>query len=255
MILIHHSAPQGSPEWLAARRGLITGSKARDARERVGTLDDRQAEYVRRVLAGEERRAAAAAAGYKLPPTAAAVAAALRGEPTEKPSAAAMAYAMDLARERCGGLLMPIYQTPEMRLGTEQEPAAREAYEIETGNLVTQCGLITDADMRYGVSPDGLVGDDGLIEIKTMCSSATLFKAVVTADNSEYIDQIEMELWLTGRRWCDLVLWAPDLPRQLWTRRIWRDEARIAELAADLTSFAALVDDLAQRLATSLNGS
>jgi predicted phage-related endonuclease len=207
VILIHHSAPQGSPEWLAARRGLITGSRARDARERKrdGSL-----------------------------------------------SAAALGYAQDLARERCGGLLMPVFQTAHMRLGSEQEPAAREAYEIETGNLVTQCGLITDADMRYGVSPDGLVGEDGMIEIKTMCSSATLFKAVVAADHSEYIDQIEMELWLTGRRWCDLVLWAPDLPRQLWIRRIWRDEVRIAALASDLTSFAALVDDLAQRLATSL---
>lgn len=205
--LHHHTAPQGSDEWHAARRGLITGSRFRDARERKrdGT-----------------------------------------------PTAAALGYAQDLARERCGGLLLPTYTTPAMRIGAEQEPAARFAYELQTGLVVTQCGFF--AAHPYGVSPDGLVGDDGLIEIKTMCSSATLFRAVVDGDVSDYLDQIVGEMWILGRQWCDLCLWAPDLgfDGALIVRRIERDEAQIERLASDLVAFAAIVDKLASALAGAL---
>lgn len=86
--LTHHTDPQGSEAWLQARRGLITGSRFRDARERKrdGT-----------------------------------------------PTAAALGYAQDLARERCGGLLLPTYTTPAMRIGTEQEPPATTAGEPGAG--------------------------------------------------------------------------------------------------------------------------
>lgn len=201
--LTHRTDPQGSDAWLQARRGLITGSRFRDARDRKrdGSL-----------------------------------------------SAAAMGYAQDLARERCGGLLLPVFPTPAMRIGTEQEPAARFAYELQTGQVVTQCGFFSRGD--FGVSPDGLVGDDGLIEIKTMCSSATLFRAVVDGDVSDYMDQIEGELWLLGRQWCDLCLWAPDLggDGSLIVRRIKRDEARIAALAADLQGFSGIVAGMEEKL-------
>ncbi len=201
--LHHHTAPQGSDEWHAARRGLITGSRFRDARERKrdGT-----------------------------------------------PTAAALGYAQDLARERCGGLLLPTYSTPAMRIGTEQEPAARFAYELQTGHMVEQTGFWSRG--RFGVSPDGLVGNDGLIEIKTMCSSATLFRAAVDGDVSDYLDQIVGELWLLGRQWCDLCLWAPDLGDEgaLIVRRIERDETEILALDADLTAFAEIVDSLERKL-------
>ena len=167
-------------------------------------------------------------------------------------SAAAMGYAQDLARERCGGLLLPVFETLPMKIGTREEPAARFAYELQTGQIVMQCGFF--ASRPYGVSPDGLVGDDGLIEIKTMCSSATLFRAVVDGDVSEYMDQIVGEMWLLGRQWCDLCLWAPDLGADgaLIVRRIERDEAQIERLASDLGAFAATIDKLASALAGAL---
>lgn len=202
--LTHHTDPQGGDAWLQARRGLITGSRFRDARDRRrdGSL-----------------------------------------------SAAALGYAQDLARERCGGLLLPVFSTPAMRIGTEQEPEARFAYELQTGQVVTQCGFFSSHP--YGVSPDGLVGDEGLIEIKTMCSSATLFRAVVDGDVSDYLDQIVGEMWILGRQWCDLCLWAPDLGSDgaLIVRRIERDETQIERLASDLGDFAAIVDKLASALA------
>ena len=164
-----------------------------------------------------------------------------------KPSAAMLGYAQDLARERCGGLLLPTFATPAMRIGTEQEPAARAEYELMTGNVVTEAGLILTDDRRFGVSVDGLVGDDGLIEIKTMCSSATLFRAAVDGDVSEYLDQINGALWLLRREWCDLCLWVPDMQR-LIVRRIERDEDAIEALEVDLIAFRDLVDNLTDRL-------
>lgn len=165
---------------------------------------------------------------------------------TGKPSAAATRYAMDTARERCGGLILPTSQTLAMRIGSEQEDAARDAYEVETGQMVTQCGFFATQDHQFGVSPDGLVGDDGLIEIKTMVSSETLFRCVVDGISADYIDQINGELWLLNRQWCDLVLWAPDLAgigRALTVRRIQRNEDAINELVRDLMEFSRIVND------------
>lgn len=165
---------------------------------------------------------------------------------TGKPSAAATRYAMDTARERCGGLILPTSQTLAMRIGSEQEDAARDAYEVETGLMVTECGFFCTEDHQFGVSPDGLVGDDGLIEVKTMVSSETLFRCVVDGISADYIDQINGELWLLNRQWCDLVLWAPDLAsigRALTVRRITRSEDAIDELVRDLVAFSRIVND------------
>jgi hypothetical protein len=165
---------------------------------------------------------------------------------TGKPSAAATRYAMDTARERCGGLTLPSVQNLAMRIGSEQEDAARASYELETGRMVTQCGFFCTEDHKFGVSPDGLVGDDGLIEIKTMVSSETLFRCVVDGISADYIDQINGEMWLLNRQWCDLVLWAPDLEsigRALTVRRIHRNEDALDELVRDLVALGRIVDN------------
>ena len=152
---------------------------------------------------------------------------------------------MDLARERVGGKPPEAFYSDYMKAGTEQEPFARSAYEIQTGNLVEQAGFITTDDKLFGVSVDGLVGDDGIIEIKTMVSSKTLFKAVVEEDISDYIDQGNGAMWLLGRMWVDFVLWAPDLEaaghKGLHIIRVNRDEESIASLEEDLWRFAGLV--------------
>ena len=206
--MIVYTDEQGTDEWLAARRGVITGSRFKDCRDRTA-----------------------------------------KGQP----SAACLSYAYDIARERCGGSAPSKFQTPAMRTGTEQEPIARMAYETETGLLVETAGFVTDDDGLFGASVDGLVGEHGIIEIKTMVSSATLFKAVVMEDFSEYRDQCVGEMWLLGRLWVDLVLWAPDLPKQIYIHRIHRDDDEIQALEDDLLKFAKLVktyqEQLGQRLA------
>lgn len=195
MGLIFHTAPQGSQEWLDARRGVITGSRFKDCRDK---------------LKG--------------------------GAPSKK----CLSYAMDVARERVGGRTPDVFANAAMRTGTEQEPFARAAYEAKTGNFVEEAGFITTDDGLFGVSVDGLVDDDGIIEIKTMVSSDTLFTAVVDGDISAYTDQCNGAMWLLGRKWVDLVLWAPDLDpigRQLTIIRIERDDDVIEELEGDLMTF------------------
>lgn len=210
--MIYSNHPQGTPEWLEIRRGVITASRFRDAREKL--KDGR-------------------------------------------PSKAAIQYAMDTARERLGGRAPQKFVNAAMREGTEQEPLARLAYEARTGRLVEEVGFAATEDRLFGVSVDGLVGDDGIVEIKTMVSSDTLFTAL-GGDISAYMDQCIGAMWLLHRQWVDLVLWAPDLKcigRHLTIHRIDRDDDAIESLESDLIDFNRLVTQymLALKPAQTLN--
>ena len=197
---------QGSEEWLTARRGKITGSRFKDARDK------------------------------------------LKGG---QPSKACLGYAMDVARERIGGSAPPKFQNAAMRTGTEQEPFARAMYEARTGHMVDEAGFYLSDDAVFGLSPDGLVNDDGVLEIKTMVSSDTLFTAVADGDLSAYMDQCLGYLWLLGRQWVDLVLWCPDLNHMV-IKRITRDEDAIEALEADLMDFSRLVTQYETTLRTAI---
>lgn len=204
--MIVYTDPQGTDAWIEARRGVITGSRCRDARDKLKS---------------------------------------------GQPSKASTLYAMDTARERCGGRVLPTYANAAMRMGTEQEPLARAAYDTETGRVAIEAGFITTDDGRFGVSVDGLVDTHGMVEIKTMVSSDTLFTAVVQRDLSAYIDQINMALWLLGRKWCDLILWAPDLEaigRHITIIRIDRDDNAIDALESDLLAFDRVVEGYRKQL-------
>lgn len=215
--MIFNLAEQGSEAWLAARRGKITGSRFKDARSRLADKIDKKTGVI------------------------------TRGEPSAK----CLAYAHDVARERVGGKPAEVYQNSAMRMGHEQEPFARQAYETVTGYLVQEVGFASTDCGTFGLSIDGKIGDKGAVEIKTMVSSESLFAAVVDEDISEYEDQCNGALLFLGLDWIDLVLWTPDLEDQglgLVIRRIERDEAKLAELKADLDAFAALVNKFEEKL-------
>lgn len=243
---------QGSEEWQAARRGMITGSRFKDARDRSSGLDERQTTYVALVRSGKEPGDAAAIAGYKKAPTSEAVALAIKEGVQMLWGAKAMAYAHDIARERCGGAAPSKFQNAAMRTGNEQEPHARAMYEARTGHMVDEVGFFFTDDCRFGLSPDGLINDDGVLEIKTMVSSDTLFQAVVDGDLTEYRDQCLGYLWLLGRQWVDLVLWVHDLGH-LVIHRITRDEDAIEALAADMVAFLALANEQEAKLRVALS--
>lgn len=207
--MIHHDHEQGSEQWLAVRKGCITGSRFKDCRDKLKSGG---------------------------------------------PSKACIAYAQDTARERAGGSAPAKFQNAAMRVGTEQEPRARMAYERITGNLVEEVGFFTTEDGMFGLSPDGLIDSDGVLEIKTMVSSDTLFTAVANGDVSAYMDQCLGYLWLLGRKWVDLVLWAPDLDL-IVVKRITRDEAAIEALESDLMDFARFVTEYETSLRKAIEAS
>ena len=194
-MIIWNYAPQGSEEWLAARRGAITGSRARDALEMTA-----------KGLPGAKR----------------------------------VAYAMDVARERVGGAVPPTYINSAMKLGIEQEPIARVQYESETGLIIAEVGFAHTEDKKFGASVDGLIGSDGIWECKTAVSSATLFRAIVDGDISDYRDQCLFAMWLLGRRWVDLSIWCADL-QLLHTVRINRNDDEVTAFEDGLIVFEELV--------------
>ncbi|MBH2008339.1 MAG: YqaJ viral recombinase family protein [Xanthomonadaceae bacterium] len=242
---------QGSPEWLQARRGLITGSRFKDARDRSSGLDQKQTDYVTAVRSGKTPDEARALAGYRAPPRAEAVDLAIKNGIQLVWGAKAIAYARDIARERLGGTSPSKFQNTAMKTGTEQEPKARAMYEARTGYMVDEVSLYVTEDRRFGCSPDGMIEDDGTLEVKTMYSSDTLFQAVVDGDLSEYMDQCIGYHWLLARRWVDLALWIHDMER-LIVIRIERDEGAVEALEADLVAFAALVDEQEKKLRAAL---
>ena len=248
MTIVFNLAPQGSDEWHAARAGVITGSRFKDALDRSDGLTSQQRIYVNALKIGKSQADAMLLAGYKNPPRAEIVEQVLAGVDTTDWGQSALNYAYDVAREREGGTAPEKWIRAEMRdSGHREEPLSRLHYEAETGCFVEEVGFAHTEDRKFGVSVDGLIDHNGTWECKTMVSSATLFSAMVDEDISEYRQQCVGGLWLLTRQWCDLTLWAPDL-RYMHVIRIERDEDEIERLATGLLEFDRLVERLRLRL-------
>jgi len=160
------------------------------------------------------------------------------------PSQAQLDYMAELAIERVSGSMVDRFVTPAMKRGTELEDEARQLYEARTGAFVDEVGIcIRDG---FGGSPDGLVDADGLIEIKCPANPFKLAQLYIEHDPAEYMDQMQGLMWITGRQWCDLVVYSPGLP--LKVQRVPRDDAHIEALLADLHVFAARVDEYTAQL-------
>lgn len=142
-----------------------------------------------------------------------------------------------LAVERITGQCVEMFANAAMARGTELEPVARSAYESLREVLVEEVGFCESAELDcVGVSPDGLIGSDGLIEIKCPAAMAKHLEALRTCAHAvEYKWQVQGQLWVTDRAWCDVVSFDPRWPDglQLAIHRVFRDEAAIAELRAE----------------------
>lgn len=166
-------------------------------------------------------------------------------------------YKMRIVAERLTKQGQESYVNSAMEWGVEQEPFARMAYEVALGVFVDKTGFWHHPDIEWvGVSPDGLIGDDGLIEIK--CPNTTTHLGYIDDDKvpSKYFKQIQCQLWVTGRQWCDFVSFDPRLPQstQLFIKRCPRDEAFIAEMEQEVRDFLTEVEFLVNKFIGGSNG-
>lgn len=159
----------------------------------------------------------------------------------KKESARRYNYRMELVIERLTGLPSDRYVSKYMEWGTEHEAAARMAYEARSGGIVMQPGFTNHPTVAMcGGSVDGLVDDDGIIEIKCP-TTFTHIETFLSGMDDDHKAQTQGYLWITGRQYCDFISFDPRLPHglQLYVQRIQRDDDYIAELAAHVMRFLA----------------
>jgi len=157
-------------------------------------------------------------------------------------------YMYQLENERDEGKTEETINTTHMMRGVEIEPQAREYYEKFQGVTVEQVGFIK-LDDNIGCSPDGLVGKDGLIEIK--CPKGTTHKKYVVKDKlpTTYIPQVQGQLWVTNRKWCDFISYRPESnERPYWSIRVFRDEGYINQLAVEVNQFIIELEALTKKI-------
>jgi len=182
--IYHHHIEQGSDDWHALRRGVITAST------------------ISKLITSTGKPAINETSRTQL---------------------------LQLLGERITGETEASFYGDDMARGHLLEPLARDIY-AEQRSEVAECGFVTaDFDGTViGYSPDGLVGDDGLIEIKSPRQKNHLRSLLNDEVPAEYVPQVQTGLAVTGRAWCDYISYAPGLP--LFIRRCERDEVVIAQL-------------------------
>lgn len=200
------TADQRSPAWFAARLGRVTGSRFKD------------------VMAISKK--------------------------TGEPLKAREDYRKELVTERILGDAgkKEVFMTDAMRWGQLNESLARTQYSLMTGNKVTEEGFIQHDDLMVGVSTDGLVtsgSQEGNLEIKCLEPHNHLYNiAMNNAMPDDYRDQVQGQMWITGRPWCDFVGYDSRMPDglDLFVTRILRDEDYIMQLEAEIMGFLAEVE-------------
>jgi putative phage-type endonuclease len=153
-------------------------------------------------------------------------------------------YMAELICERLTGKPTEGYTNGAMQWGTDTEPQAKAAY-VFMHDAVAECAFAEHATIgSFGASPDGLVGDDGLVEIKCPNTATHLEFLLSKTIPGKYITQMQTQMACTGRKWCDFVSFDPRLPdsMQMWISRVNRDDAAISEIEKEVVTFLAEVE-------------
>ncbi len=163
-----------------------------------------------------------------------------------KPSTAGyQSYQGQLIAEQLTGIPHEGYTNSYMAWGTETEPQARAMYELETGNTVDEVGFINHPFIKNsGASPDGLIGDDGLVEIKCPATHTHIKTLTGAPIDKKYIMQMQWQMTCTGAKWCDFVSFDPRISEsmRIHITRVERDDKLIAEMEAAASDFLAEID-------------
>jgi len=149
-------------------------------------------------------------------------------------------YMAELVIERLTGQPAPSFQSAAMQHGIDTEPEARFAYALESGVEIEEVGFVPHPTIAMvGCSPDGLVGKDGLVEIKCP-NTATMIEVLLGGKTDPaYHTQAMFQMACTGRAWCDLVTYDNRLPAgmQMHVFRIHREDKIIAKLEQEVVQF------------------
>ena len=160
-------------------------------------------------------------------------------------------YMAQLVCERLTGQKGESFSNAAMQHGTDTEPLARAAYEALQDVLVDEVGFVPHPSIeRAGASPDGLVGDDGLLEIKCPNTATHIETLLSQTVPGKYNTQMQFQMACTGRQWCDFVSFDNRLPEelQLFVKRVPRDTVFIRLIEAEIIQFLAELDDKINKL-------
>jgi len=160
-------------------------------------------------------------------------------------------YLAEMVAERLTGRPAERYSNAAMQWGLDTEPQARAAYEFFRDQAVQEVGFLEHARIPMtGASPDGLVGDGGMIEIKCPNTATHIDTLLNKKVDGKYVTQMQWQMACAERDWCDFVSFDPRMPEhlRLFVERVFRDDERIGELEAAVKDFLAEVDDVVAKL-------
>jgi putative phage-type endonuclease len=160
-------------------------------------------------------------------------------------------YMAQLVCERLTGQKGDSFSNAAMQHGTDTEPLARAAYEALQDVLVDEVGFVPHPSIEMaGASPDGLVGEDGLLEIKCPNTATHIETLLSQSVPGKYNTQMQFQMACTGRQWCDFVSFDNRLPEelQLFVKRVPRDTVFIRLIEAEIIQFLAELDDKINKL-------
>ena len=161
-------------------------------------------------------------------------------------SKTAESYMMELIAEILTGNSKPFFENDAMRWGTETEPQARAMYAVNNDFVDVKEVAFVEHNEQVGISPDGLIGDDGLLEIKCPNTTTQLKRALSDDYSADYKAQIQMQLWVTEREWCDFLSFDPrlDCDAGYLQQRVYRDEEYIEEMKTKVYAFVEKMNEL-----------
>lgn len=164
-------------------------------------------------------------------------------------SKTAETYMMDLIAEILTGEPKPFFENDSIRWGNDNESSARAMYEIREWLEVKEVAFIKHSEF-VGVSPDGLVGDDGLLEIKCPNTTTQIKRALSGDYSADYKAQIQMQLWVSGRQWCDFLSFDPrlDCDAGYLIQRVERDEEYIEDMKTRVEKFVNTMQETIKKL-------
>ncbi|MGC0155551.1 lambda exonuclease family protein [Chromobacterium vaccinii] len=167
------------------------------------------------------------------------------------PAASRQNYMAELICQRLTGKMEERFTTAAMQRGVDIEPKARAIYMLETGEIVAETGLVIHRDIPdFGASPDGLVGLDGLIEIKCPNTWTHIETLRSGKPKKEYFIQMQAQMACTSRQWCDFISYDDRLPEDMayFCKRITRDDDFIAEMLGEVNAFLSELEGTIQEL-------